>query len=134
VEPIGNRSAQARIRKLIQIEFATAGEPAALRFYSVALICVSGICVSGEPGCRPEELARIAAHRLGCALVTESSLSETIAGEFGAATTIADRAWPHVVTSIIAKLGLEQHILMFAAGSELLFQQFPAVFRGQDTR
>lgn len=87
------------------------------------------ISVSGDPGCRPDELARLAARKFECALVTESSLSEMIAREFGATPAIADRAWPHLATSIIARLGLEKHIVISAAGSELLFRGFPAVLR-----
>ena len=87
------------------------------------------ISVSGDPGCRPEELARLVARNFECALVTESSLSEMIAREFATAPAIPGRAWPHLATSIIAKLGLEKHIVISAAGCELLFRRFPAVFR-----
>jgi hypothetical protein len=87
------------------------------------------ISVSGEPGCRHEELARIATQRLNCELVTESRLVETIAGEFGAPNGIPDKAWPHLATSILAKLGSEHHLVISSTGSELLFRNLPGVLR-----
>jgi cytidylate kinase len=48
------------------------------------------IAVSGEPGCRHEEVARMAAERLGCELVTEAILDQMIAVQFGEASGIPD--------------------------------------------
>jgi hypothetical protein len=67
------------------------------------------ICVSGEVACRHEELARMAAQRLGCELVPDSRLLDMIASEFGESRGIPDKAWPHLATSILAKLGCEHH-------------------------
>jgi len=96
------------------------------------------ICVSGETACRHEELARIATQRFGCELVTETRLVEMIASEFGAANGIPDKAWPHLATSILAKLGSEHHLVISSTGSELLFHNLPGVLRahvvGSDTR
>jgi hypothetical protein len=87
------------------------------------------ISVSGDPGSRFEELARIAAQRLNCDLVTESRLVDTIATEFGAPNGIPDKAWPHLATAILAKLGAERHLVISSAGSELLFPNLPGVLR-----
>jgi len=87
------------------------------------------ISVSGEPGCRHEELARIAAQRFNCELVTESRLVETIGAEFGAPNGIPDKAWPHLATSILAKLGSQSHLVISSTGSELLFRNLPGVLR-----
>src|SRR5580704_3610328 len=87
------------------------------------------ISVSGEAACRHEELARIATQRFGCELVTESRLVETIAAEFGAPNGIPDKAWPHLATSILAKLGSEHHLVISSTGSELLFRNLPGVLR-----
>src|SRR5215472_14010903 len=87
------------------------------------------IGVSGETACRHEELARIAAQRLSCELVTESRLVEMIAAEFGAPNRVPDKAWPHLATSILAKLGCEHHLVISSTGSELLFQNLPGVLR-----
>ncbi|HTS47104.1 MAG TPA: cytidylate kinase family protein [Bryobacteraceae bacterium] len=87
------------------------------------------ISVSGEPGCRHEELARIVAQRLEWELVTEAKLSDTIASEFGAQEGIPDKAWPHLATSIVAKLGSQQHLVISSVGSELLLRNIPGVLR-----
>jgi cytidylate kinase len=87
------------------------------------------ISVSGDPGSRYEELARIAAQRLSCELVTEIRLVDMIATEFGATNGIPDKAWPHLATSILAKLGTDQHLVISSTGSELLFRNLPGVLR-----
>src|SRR5579862_6727666 len=87
------------------------------------------ICISGESACRHEELARIVTQRLGCELVTESRLLEMTASEFGARNSVPDKAWPHLATSILAKLGSEHHLVISSTGSELLFQNLPGVLR-----
>jgi hypothetical protein len=87
------------------------------------------ISISGEPGCRHEELARITTQRLHCELLTDSRLVETIAAEFGAPNGIPDKAWPHLAVSILAKLGVQHHIVTSTAGSELLFAKLPDALR-----
>jgi cytidylate kinase len=87
------------------------------------------ISVSGEPGCRHQELARMSAQRLPCELVTDSKLSETMAAEFGANGEIPDKAWPHLATSILAKLGTQQHLVIASLGSEFLLHNIPGVLR-----
>jgi hypothetical protein len=87
------------------------------------------ICISGETACRHEELARIATQRFDCELVTEARLVEMIASEFGARNGIPDKAWPHLATSILAKLGSEDHLVISSTGSELLFHNLPGVLR-----
>ena len=86
------------------------------------------ITVSGEPAARHEELARIAALRLHCELVTEARLTDTIGAEFGP-NGIPDKAWAPLAVSIIAKLGTEQHLVVSSAGAELLFRNLPNVLR-----
>jgi len=46
------------------------------------------IAVSGHPGCRYEELARITAQRLGFELLTQSRIRDLTDEEFGAGTPI----------------------------------------------
>jgi len=89
------------------------------------------VSVSGEPGCRHEELARIASQRLKCELVTDARLVETISCEFGAANGIPDKAWPHLATSILAKLGAMHHLVISSTGSEMLLRNIPGVLRVQ---
>ncbi len=87
------------------------------------------ISISGEPGCRHEELARITAQRLNCELVSDSRLAETIDSEFGASNGIPAKAWPHLAISILAKLGVQHHIVTSTAGSELLLTRLPGALR-----
>jgi hypoxanthine phosphoribosyltransferase len=78
------------------------------------------ITVSGEPGCRHEELARVAAQRLECELVTEPDLAKMIAAEFGGSIRIPDLAWRPLTVSILASLGAERHVVVSSTGAELL--------------
>src|SRR5580700_4190909 len=69
------------------------------------------ISVSGEPGCRHEELARLSSQKMNCLLVTESGLTDMVALEFGTPDglsdslpdSLPDKAWPHLATAILAK-------------------------------
>jgi len=90
---------------------------------------VAFISISGEPGCRHEELARILSRKLSCELVPDSRLLDLIAAEFDAPNGIPDKAWPHLATSILARLGSQQHLLIASIGSELLFANLPGVLR-----
>jgi cytidylate kinase len=88
------------------------------------------ITVSGEAGCRTEEVARLVAHRLGWELVTDGSLRRMLGEEFGDVDQIPDKAFRHVVLSVLARLALEHHLVTSADGSELLErQQFPGLLR-----
>jgi cytidylate kinase len=89
------------------------------------------ITVSGEPGCRHEELARMAAQRLECELVTEPDLAKMIAAEFGDSIRIPDLAWRPLTVSILATLGTERHVVVCTAGAELLTSELHAVLRFQ---
>ncbi len=89
------------------------------------------ITVSGEPGCRHEEVARITAQRLGFELVTEGRLGAMIAEEFGSETGPPDRAWPHLAAFILARLATEHHLVVAAPGVEFLFRNVSAVLRTQ---
>jgi len=87
------------------------------------------ITVSGDPVARHEELARAAAQRLNCELVTESRLAETIASQFGAPNGIPSKAWPALALSILANLGTDHHLVISSIGAELLLQNLPGVLR-----
>ncbi|MBS1854646.1 MAG: cytidylate kinase family protein [Acidobacteria bacterium] len=87
------------------------------------------IAVSGHPGCRFEEVARISAQRLGFELLTQSRIRSLTSEEFGADTVIPDRAWPSLVMSILARLATEHHLVYCAAGGEVQAKQFPGTLR-----
>lgn len=87
------------------------------------------IAVSGHPGCRYEELARISAQRLGFELLTRSRIQALTTEEFGEHTAIPDRAYPSLVTSILARLTTEHHIVYCASGGEVQARHFPGTLR-----
>jgi cytidylate kinase len=87
------------------------------------------IAVSGHPGCRYEEVARITAQRLGFELLTQSRLRQLIDQEFGADAKIPEKAFPSLVTSILAHLATEAHIVYCAVGGELQARHFGSMLR-----
>jgi cytidylate kinase len=87
------------------------------------------IAVSGHPGCRYEEVARISAHRLGFELLTQARVQALAGQEFGAETQIPDKAWSALVTSVLARLSTEHHIVYCAAGGELEARNFAGILR-----
>lgn len=87
------------------------------------------IAVSGHSGCRFEEVARLAAQRLGFDLLTQSRLQLLTSEEFGPETPIPDRAYPSLVASILARLLTEHHIVLCARGGEFQARHFPGMLR-----
>jgi cytidylate kinase len=86
------------------------------------------LTVSGEPGCRVEEIARVTAQRIHFEIVTDSRLRELIAGEFGS-EGIPEKAWAAVATSMLAHLAMEAPLVVCVPGAELLFRDIPGVLR-----
>jgi cytidylate kinase len=87
------------------------------------------ITVSGEPGCREEEVARLTAQALSFELVTQTRLQGLIAQEFGDEAQISDKAFRPALLSILARLATEHHLLVCARGVEHLFKNFLGVLR-----
>ena len=87
------------------------------------------IAVSGHPGCRFEEVARLSAQRLGYELLTQSRISALAADEFGADVKIPDKAYTSLVTSLLARLATQHHLVFCAAGGELQGRHFPGMLR-----
>jgi len=87
------------------------------------------IAVSGHPGCRFEEVARFSAQRLSFELLTQSRIAGLTEAEFGASATIPDRAYPSLVTSVLARLATEHHIVYCAVGGEVQARHFPGMLR-----
>jgi hypothetical protein len=74
-------------------------------------------------------VARIAAQRLRFELVTQPGLRALAGEEFGSATRIPERAYSSLVTSVLARLAIEHHIVFCAVGGELEPRHFPGVLR-----
>ncbi len=89
------------------------------------------ITISGQPGCRYEDVARHTAQLLTFELLTESRLQTLIEQEYGAQPPLPDKAYPEAVLSIVARLATEHHLLICVEGAELLFKSFPGVLRVQ---
>jgi hypothetical protein len=87
------------------------------------------ITVSGQVGCRSEEVARMSARQLSFELVTDSRLATLIEEEFGAGTSIPEAAYADVMASILGRLATEHHLIFCAAGAELLRSHFRAMVR-----
>jgi cytidylate kinase len=87
------------------------------------------IAVSGQVGCPFEEVARMAAQRLGFELVTESRLAALIDEELGPGAAIPDNAWADVAASILGRLATGHHLLYCASGSELMHSHFRGMLR-----
>ena len=86
------------------------------------------LTISGEPASRWEEVAHGAARLLNFELVTESRLEQWMSEEFGDAV-ITDRAWRPAVTSILARMAVEHHLVVGLPGAEALFGSMPLVWR-----
>lgn len=89
------------------------------------------ITVSGAPGSRHQEAARLVAQRLGFEWISEWRLAALIEQEFGPRTQLPEKAYPELMTSILARLATEHHLVVCAEGAELLFQEFPGLLRVQ---
>src|ERR1700683_468455 len=87
------------------------------------------VAVSGHPGCRFEEVARIVAQRLSFELLTQSHIRKLGAEEFGPETQVPPKAWAFMVTSILARLAPGLHRVFAAAGGELQARHFPGLLR-----
>ena len=87
------------------------------------------VTMAGQPGCRPEEVARLTAQRLGFELVSETRLEALLAEEFGPAPAVGEKAWRHAVLAVLARLATEHHLVVCAPGVEFLFRDFLGVLR-----
>ena len=87
------------------------------------------IAISGQPGCRFEEVARITAQRLDWELVTASRIASLVEKEFAPLATVPDKAYLDLVASIVARLATSHHLVLTGDGLELLSKQLPGMLR-----
>jgi hypothetical protein len=85
------------------------------------------ITVSAERGCRTDEIARAVASRLHFRVINESQIDSLVDREFGG--PVPPKAWTPAVTSVVARIGIEHHLVVAIAGSEHLFPKIPGVLR-----
>lgn len=87
------------------------------------------IAISGQPGCRFEEVARITAQRLDFELVTAARIAALVEREFAPLETVPDKAYLDLVASIVARLATSHHLVVCGDGLELLSKQLPGMLR-----
>ena len=87
------------------------------------------ITISGQPGCRTEEVARIAAQRLGFELVTESRLEARLPEEFALSDAVPDRAWKDLMLALTGPLASEHHLILCFDGAGQLAPEFPGALK-----
>ena len=87
------------------------------------------IAVSGHPGCRFEEVARLTAQRLRFELLTPARIATLTAEEFGSGAGIPDKAYASLVTSVLARLATEHHLVYCGMGGEFDARHFPGALR-----
>lgn len=82
------------------------------------------ITISGDPGCRTEEVARITAQGLGFEFLSLSRLGNLIREEFNSAA-VPDKAFGYVMASTIARLATQAHLLVVINGGAPVLRKFP---------
>ena len=89
------------------------------------------VTVSGEPGCRTGEVARLAAQRLRYEHLSAVHLDALLIEEFGEPGEAAwpEKAWPAMAASVVVRLATQSHLVIGVDGAELLFDGFPALLR-----
>lgn len=86
------------------------------------------VTISGEPGCRHEDVARVAARLLGAEAITSAKLDSLIEEQFSG-SALPDKAWAPLAGSIVARLAGEHQLVVSAPGSEYLFKSAPWLLR-----
>jgi hypothetical protein len=86
------------------------------------------LTISGDPASRFEEVAHGASRLLGFELVAGSRLERLLVDEFGE-TPIPEHAWRAAVTSVLARLASEHHLVVAVPGAEALFEPMPLLLR-----
>ncbi len=89
------------------------------------------ITISGQPGCRTAEVARITAQRLGFELVTESRLHALLPEEFGIVAPVPERAWLDAMLALVGPLTVTHHLILCFDGAERLAPEFPGSLRAR---
>jgi cytidylate kinase len=87
------------------------------------------VTISGETGCRWEELARLIALRLNYQLVTEARVADLLTAEFGGPGAVPEKAWSASCLSILARLASEHNLVAAFSGAETLFRNYEGILR-----
>ncbi len=86
------------------------------------------ISVSGEQGCRHEELAGLIAQRLSGELITDAGLQRLVEAEFPG-VNIPEKAWKYVVQLVLSRLAATRHVVVCAGDVAGALRDVPFAFR-----
>lgn len=87
------------------------------------------VTISAQPGVRADEIAQQVATRLNFELLTAARVEGLYGSEFDGATDLPPRGYADIVTSIVARLARQYHLVLCGRGGEYLFRNFPGVLR-----
>jgi cytidylate kinase len=87
------------------------------------------ITVSGEPGCRSGEVARLVAQQCDFEHVSANRLDAMLEEEFGPVGEFPERAWPAMAASILLRHATDTNLVVGVDGAENLFRNFPGLLR-----
>jgi len=85
------------------------------------------VTLSAHAGLRTEEIARQVASCLRFELVTQARLESLHESEFEGGAPLAARSYADVVTSMMARLASEHHLVFCGPGGQFLFGHFPGL-------
>jgi len=86
------------------------------------------LTVSGEPGCPVEEVARRVAQELDFEIFDESAVLRMVE-EHSGPDPAPDKAWAHLLNSILARLATQHNLVASMPGAEFLLRQYPDTMR-----
>ncbi|MBM3774623.1 MAG: cytidylate kinase-like family protein [Acidobacteria bacterium] len=87
------------------------------------------IAISGQPGCRTEQAARIAAQKLNFELISERRTAALMAGELEVSGQIPDKSYGDALAFVLAGLAARHHLVVCNCGAETLGRRFPGMLR-----
>lgn len=87
------------------------------------------VTISAQAGLRPDEIARQVAAGLNFDLITQARLEKLYEAEFPGGGPMPERGYADLVTSMLARLAAEHHLVFCGLGAPHLFRHFPGVLR-----
>ena len=90
---------------------------------------MSILSISGEPGCRPEDLARLLAPRLSYELLISGGLEQILGDSRKHNEELPDRAWPLLAADVLIRRAAHGGVIYCLPGGQFLLRGLPDVFR-----
>jgi len=89
------------------------------------------ITITGQPGCRVDEVARILRKILSFELLPGSRIESLLAKEFGSAEAVPEKAWLDAAASLLAPILPQRHLIVTGNSVHLMGKIFPGTLRVQ---